>query len=234
MFEGLFPTTLINDHAVTDFLCIGFELSEPKRNRRTCEVAVGGVVSSINQITCLLKFHREEESGGRIRAFGGATILIAAARFDVVDPEAETRFVGLAPEKIYILLTDKVLRCVEWIQGVVACRGAKRSVRVQSKLAETSLGRTERKVGARRRHRVKAVRLDTVEAIVAFAVGYGQTIFGSAQANRGPFNWIAATVNNPPGNIAIGGRRRGVRSQGPIREGRDICLTHPIVHRIVI
>jgi len=64
-----------------------------------------------------LIFDREKERGGRIDASGLAALSVGAAQVEVVCPEEQTRGIGLAIEKIVVMLRDESLRIVDWICG---------------------------------------------------------------------------------------------------------------------
>src|SRR5207237_6644055 len=119
---------LIYYNAVADRLRVGLELVEFDRHRRVRHVSVSRRVSSIDQVASLLELDRKEERRRGIDASGFATSIRAlwvrrhpcllrstleacvpsSARLDVVDPEVQSGFIGLAIQEIEILLPDKI------------------------------------------------------------------------------------------------------------------------------
>ena len=119
----------------------------------------------------MLKFYRQEERRGRIDAFDFAASQVSTARFDVIDPEVESGFVGLAAQEVEIVLADEVLGGIQRIHRGTGKRAGKDRLSLCPQLAKASLGWTEAEVGPRRRHHIEAVRLDVVKAIVALRIG---------------------------------------------------------------
>src|SRR5205807_2631528 len=98
-FQCLLPTALAHDDALANLLSIGQKLAESYGYGRAGQIAVSSFVGAVNQITCLLKFNREEKGSRRIDTVTCSRRRVTA-RVDVVCPEVPTRRVGLTNQEI--------------------------------------------------------------------------------------------------------------------------------------
>src|ERR1044072_761987 len=115
VFELLLPIALIDNYALADALRVRQELIEPHEwnsevvhtagGRCTGRVAERCFVDFLNQVTCLLKFNRQEERAAYVDATYQQISGAAVGR--LVRPELEAGGVGLAIEKIEIVLTHE-------------------------------------------------------------------------------------------------------------------------------
>src|SRR2546426_6174309 len=82
---------------------------------RTSCIAVSGLVETFDQVTSLLKFNRQEERRRSVDALQFAAGQVVSTRFDVVGPETNTARVGLAIQKVEIVLPYKKARDIAGI-----------------------------------------------------------------------------------------------------------------------
>ena len=82
-------------------------------------VAVCGLVSTIGQVTSLLKLNREEEGGGNIDAFELSAIWFGGTVINIVHPIAAARILWFAIKEVYVLLAHKKERLVNRVAGRV-------------------------------------------------------------------------------------------------------------------
>src|SRR5205814_887661 len=78
--------------------------------RRSARVAISHFVHALNQITCLLKFNRQEVSCRDVDALQINADLIGTAGSNLIDPKCQTIRVRRSIEKVVIVLANKVGR----------------------------------------------------------------------------------------------------------------------------
>src|SRR5581483_2386138 len=115
-FQSLLPITLIDDYAVADLRRVCKELSARQRHRRILQIPVSRFVGSIDFVTRLLEFDRQEERGRNIDALDLDALRVAATRADLILPESVTIRVGFAIQEIAVLLANIKRRRIDRIR----------------------------------------------------------------------------------------------------------------------
>src|SRR5438552_18203202 len=88
-----------------------------------------------------------------------------------VHPAVEAGRVGFTAEEVEILLPHKELSRVDRVCTIAVRRGRERSFRVHSQHAEAAIRRIEYVIRPQWRDGIEAVGFDSVEAVLAAAVG---------------------------------------------------------------
>ena len=115
ILKHLFPTALVDDHALSDLLSVGKKFMQRDRHRRARQIPIRRLVQTIDQVTGLLKFYGKKVSSANVDSLSLDALRIASARYDLGSPEIEAVCVRLAVKKISIVLPDKELRVVDEI-----------------------------------------------------------------------------------------------------------------------
>src|SRR2546429_4881075 len=90
------------------------------KSRPAGGIAISDFVKALNQIAGLLKFNRKEVSGRDIDPLQINTRLVGSARSNLVGPEVPATLIGLAIEKIVIVLADIVSRIIAHVRRRLA------------------------------------------------------------------------------------------------------------------
>src|SRR6476646_9218106 len=90
--------------------------------RSACRIEIRSLVKPLDQVTCLLKFNRKEESRRDIYApqygVAGRTRLLAFS--DLITPERQATRVRFPVKKIEVVLPHEEIGLVNWIR-TAAC-----------------------------------------------------------------------------------------------------------------
>src|SRR5882724_3026325 len=89
-------------------------------------IAKGGLVKTLNQITRLLKFNRDEERRRNVDPFVVDAGLVVAAGSYLVSPEGQPTRVRSPIQKILIVLPHEKVGAIDWVAG----RGVAETTRV--------------------------------------------------------------------------------------------------------
>src|SRR4030095_14855847 len=92
---------------MAELMCVAHELAEEWK------ATEGDTCGAMNQKARLLKFNCQEEGGAGGDALDVSTLRVGAARIDIVHPESEAGRVGLASQKIDVVLPHKEGRKVD-------------------------------------------------------------------------------------------------------------------------
>ena len=108
------------------------KFSEPQRHRSIRQIAIRSFVHAIDFESSLLKLNRQEVSRARVDALHFPAPIVRAACRDLVRPEVESRFIGLAIQEVEIVLPHKERIRIERIQRRAVCGSDKRFSGVNS------------------------------------------------------------------------------------------------------
>src|SRR5438552_12511396 len=106
MLQHRLPIRRCHDHTLSNLLRVGQKFAEshdwhgqlmrPARGGSGTAISVGGFVEALDEVTCLLKFNRQEERGRGVDALQLTACCVGSTRFDIVGPETYATRVSLA------------------------------------------------------------------------------------------------------------------------------------------
>ena len=119
-----FPAVDTHSHPVPNRPCVRQEVG------KVWTSPVSSAVESIHQSAGPLELNREEVGSRNVLASALDAALVSATSDYLIAPEVEAGFIRFAIQEIKVVLTDKVLRRIEWIsEPAAATRRPKGSFR---------------------------------------------------------------------------------------------------------